>query len=67
LLASVDWLLSREHVAPTVEAVREGLENWPAERAEGAGKRKSALFDERAVGIALERLQSSTLYAHVRH
>jgi hypothetical protein len=52
LLATVDWLLSREGVAPTVQAVREGLQHWPA----GAAERKSRLFDERAVGIALKRL-----------
>lgn len=53
LLASVDWLLSREGVAPTVEAVRDGLKRWPAA---GAGARKSRLFDDRVIGIALERL-----------
>jgi len=65
LLASVDWLLSRAQVAPTIAAVREGLANWPAEGAEGAGQRKSKLFGERAVAIALERLQSSMLHARV--
>jgi len=53
LLATVDWLLSREGVAPSVAAVREGLLRWPAA---GAGARKSGLFDDRAIGIALERL-----------
>lgn len=53
LLASVDWLLSREGVEPTVEAVREGLRQWPVA---GAGERKDRLFDDRVVGIALERL-----------
>ncbi len=52
LLASVDWLISKEGVEPTVQAVHEGLKRWPA----GAAKRKSNLFDERAIGIALERL-----------
>lgn len=52
LLATVDWLLVREGVQPTVQAVREGLRNWPA----GAGARKDRLFDDRAVAIALERL-----------
>ena len=52
LLASVDWLLFKEGVAPTVLAVREGLARWP----EGAGERKNHLFDDRAIGIALERL-----------
>ncbi len=52
LLATVDWLISKEGVEPTVQAVREGLKRWPA----GAAKRKTNLFDERAIGIALERL-----------
>ena len=52
LLATVDWLLIKEGVSPTVQAVREGLQCWPA----GAAERKSRLFDERAIAIALERL-----------
>lgn len=52
LLATVDWLLTKEGVPATVQAVREGLQRWPA----GAAERKSRLFDERAIGIALERL-----------
>jgi len=63
LLASVDWLLSREGVAPEVPALLEGLAHWPAEDAAGAGKRKSEVFDERAVGIALQRLRASPLHA----
>lgn len=53
LLATVDWLLTKEHVAPSVEAVREGLERWPVA---GAAKRKAALFRDDAIRIALERL-----------
>ena len=53
LLATVDWLLTREGVEPTVQAVREGLERWPVA---GAGKRKTRLFDDRAIAIALQRL-----------
>ncbi len=63
LLASVDWLLCREGVAPNVPALLEGLAHWPADGAAGAGKRKSEIFDERSVGIALRQLQSSALYA----
>jgi len=63
LLASVDWLLSREGVAPNVSALLEGLANWPADGAAGAGIRKSKIFDERSVRIALQRLQESPLYA----
>ncbi|MBA2658536.1 MAG: macro domain-containing protein [Nitrosospira sp.] len=56
LLATIDWLLSREGVKPTVQAVREGLQHWP----EGAAERKSRLFDDRAIGIALDRLSAKT-------
>jgi len=52
LLATVDRLLSKEGVQPTVQAVREGLQRWP----EGVGARKDRLFDDRAIGIALHRL-----------
>jgi len=60
LLATVDWLLTREGAAPTVEAVREGLAQWPHE---GGAARKVKLFDERAIGIALERLTRSAAFA----
>jgi hypothetical protein len=62
LLASVDWLLSREGVAPDVPAVLAGLARWPADGAVGAGRRKSEIFDERSVRIALQRLLDSPLY-----
>jgi O-acetyl-ADP-ribose deacetylase (regulator of RNase III) len=54
LLASVDWLLTREGVAPTVPAVREGLRHWRG--GPDAAARKNRLFDDRALGIALENL-----------
>lgn len=54
LLATVDWLLCKEQIAPTLEAVREGMKHWPA----GAAERKCRLFDDRVIGIALERLQN---------
>lgn len=63
LLASVDWLLSREGVVPEVGAVLAGLANWPADGAADAGKRKSRIFDERSVTIALRHLLDSPLYA----
>ena len=53
LLATVDWLLTKEGAAPTVEAVREGLAQWPHE---GGAARKAKLFDDRSIGIALSRL-----------
>ena len=54
LLATVDWLLAREGVAPTVPALREGLRHWCG--GPDAAARKDRLFDDRALGIALERL-----------
>ena len=54
LLATVDWLLAREGVAPTVPALREGLRQWPG--GPDAATRKDRLFDDRALGIALDRL-----------
>jgi len=53
LLSTVDWLLNREGVSPTVAAVRDGLGHWPHE---GGAKRKATLFNDRAIRIALERL-----------
>jgi hypothetical protein len=52
LLATVDWLITKEAIPATVKDVTEGLHQWPA----GAAGRKSKLFDERAIRIALERL-----------
>lgn len=54
LLATVDWLLVRENVAPNLAAVREGLRHWRG--GPGAAERKDRLFDDRALGFALERL-----------
>ena len=54
LLATVDWLIDRENCEANVESIRTGLINWPA--GDAAASRKSRLFDERSVGIALERL-----------
>ncbi|MEO5824677.1 MAG: macro domain-containing protein [Gemmatimonadales bacterium] len=59
LIATVDWLVYASGVAPTVPAVTEGMANWPAGAT--AAKRKLGLFDERLIGMALDRL-NSTLY-----
>ncbi|WP_374490133.1 macro domain-containing protein [Zoogloea sp.] len=54
LLATVDWLLVREGVVPSVAALREGLHQWRG--GPDAAARKNRLFDDRALGIALARL-----------
>ncbi len=53
LLATVDWLMVREGAEPTLAGIRQGLHRWPYQ---GAAERKLRLFDDRAIGIALERL-----------
>jgi hypothetical protein len=63
LLATVDWLLTKEAVVATVTALREGLRQWRG--GPGAAERKDRLFDDRALGIALERLTQPMPFAPV--
>ena len=54
LLATVDWLLVREHAVPTITGIKSGLQNWPAGQA--AADRKLQLFDDRLLRLALDQL-----------
>jgi O-acetyl-ADP-ribose deacetylase (regulator of RNase III) len=54
LLATVDWLIQREHVEPTVQEIWSGLRKWPA--GEPAAERKLRLFDNRVLKLALDQL-----------
>ena len=54
LLATVDWLIEREHCEPSIAGILAGLSNWPAGPA--AAERKLRLFDERLIGLALGRV-----------
>jgi len=56
LLATVDWLLSVGGALPTIRSIREGLASWPGGKT--AAKRKANLFDDRLLGLALERLHN---------
>jgi hypothetical protein len=56
LLATVDWLIEREHCAPSVPGILAGLKNWPAGAA--SAERKLRLFDERLIGLALDRIKT---------
>jgi O-acetyl-ADP-ribose deacetylase (regulator of RNase III) len=57
LLATVDWLLQREGVQPSTDGVRAGLRAWPGGKS--AAERKQRLFDNRLIGLALERLTAA--------
>ncbi|MFZ1389116.1 MAG: macro domain-containing protein [Thiolinea sp.] len=61
LLATLDWLLVKENIPADTESVQKGLRAWPARR--GSSERKVKIFDERAIGIALKRLESVKLAA----
>ena len=54
LLATLDWLLSREGRRPEVGEIEAGLAEWPG--GVDAGQRKLRIFDRRLLELALERL-----------
>lgn len=54
LLATVDWLLHREHAEPSVVGLRDALSAWPA--GIDAAERKQRMFDDRMLSLALNRL-----------
>jgi len=54
LLATVDWLLHKEGVAPERGAIKDGLRDWPGDN--NAGARKLRLFDARLIDLALRKL-----------
>lgn len=55
LLATIDWLLHRKQVEPTVDSLRASLTEWPG--GTGAGARKLKLFNDRLLRLALSRLE----------
>jgi hypothetical protein len=59
LLGTIDWLIHHEGVTPEAPAIKEGLKNWRG--GEGAGDRKLKLFNDRLIGLALDRLSSGAL------
>jgi O-acetyl-ADP-ribose deacetylase (regulator of RNase III) len=56
LLATVDWLIQNESASPDVESIRAGIQRWPA-GGPVAVARKQKLFNDRLIGLALERLR----------
>jgi len=55
LLGTIDWLISRVGRRLDLEDIKAGLAAWPG----GAGERKLKIFDDRLIGLALERLAAS--------
>jgi O-acetyl-ADP-ribose deacetylase (regulator of RNase III) len=54
LLATVDWLIFKEGCAADLDAIKSCLKHWPG--GAKAAQRKQKLFDDRLLGLALERL-----------
>ena len=54
LLATVSWLLSEEDRKPTIDDIKKGITGWPG--GESAGARKQKIFDDRQIGLALQRI-----------
>lgn len=61
LLATVDWLLSRGGRKSELADIKAGLASWEGGR--GAGERKLRIFDDRLIGLALQRLSAETASA----
>ena len=58
-LATVDWLIEREGVEPSLAGIRRGIRAWPAGSAHA--ERKASLFSDRLLTLALERLRGPKL------
>lgn len=56
LLSTIDWIVNVDGVKPNLADVRGAIANWPG--GSGSGRRKSSLFDDRLIEIALDRLSS---------
>ena len=59
LLATVDWLITKEHCDANTHAIEKAILQWPA--GNKWALRKAKIFDQRAINIALERLQNMPL------
>jgi hypothetical protein len=54
LLATIDWLLVKEHTEPRAENILEALTHWPG--GSNAGERKLCIFKPRYIELGLARL-----------
>lgn len=56
LLATVHWLIHHHGVQARVPAIKEALRGWPG--GSDAGERKLRIFDDRLIGLAVDRLSA---------
>lgn len=56
VLATVDWLISRQNVGANLPAIKTGLAQWPA--GTDAAERKLKLFSDKLLEAAIQRLRS---------
>lgn len=59
LLATVDWMAAERHCELALEEVKGGLSRWPG--GQEAARRKQKLFDDRLLGLAIDRLKAAKL------
>jgi len=59
LLATVDWIVSEMNCEGSLSGVKAGLDSWPGGAA--AARRKKKLFDDRLLGLAIDRLAEASL------
>lgn len=58
LLATMYWLIVREHVERTVPAIQQGIENWCSKNNQNWGERKLYYFTPDLLEKALERINN---------
>jgi O-acetyl-ADP-ribose deacetylase (regulator of RNase III) len=56
-LSTVDWLITKERLEPSLEGIRRGIAQWPTEP--DHAKRKERLFDDQLLQLCLEQLTKS--------
>lgn len=61
LLSTVDWVILDSPAMLDLDGIRGAIRNWPG--GQSAARRKSGLFDDRMLQLALTRLRTSILYA----
>lgn len=55
LLATCDWLISKQGIEPNVDALRQGIHNWPSK--DWAAERKARIFTDQVLEVAVRHLE----------